>query len=382
MKFATKAIHAGQEPDPRTGAVNVPVYLSSTFKQDGLGGTRDGYEYARTDNPTRRALEATLAALENGTHALAFSSGCAATTAVLNLLAPGDHVVSTIDVYGGTYRLFHRVFAKYGIAFDCLATSSADEIVAATNQKTKLIWLETPTNPLLNVIDIARVAAGKPAAAILAVDNTFATPCWQTPLDLGADLVAHSMTKYLGGHSDLVAGALITRRADLHEPLKFYQNAAGGVPGLLECYLVMRGMKTLEVRMERHQKNAFAVAEWLARHPQVGRLYFPGLPSHPHHAVAKKQMRGHAGMVSFELKGGRAELERFLAALHVFTLAESLGGVESLVCYPYSMTHGSIPAEEKNRIGITEQLVRLSCGLEDADDLLADLDHAFAAARG
>jgi len=382
MKFATKAIHAGQEPDPRTGAVNVPVYLSSTFKQDGLGRPRDGFEYARTDNPTRRALEATLAALENGTHALAFSSGCAATTAVLNLLAPGDHVVSTIDVYGGTYRLFHRVFAKYGIVFDCLATSSADEILAATTPKTKLIWIETPTNPLLNVIDIARVAEGKPKGAVLTVDNTFATPCWQTPLDIGADLVAHSMTKYLGGHSDLVAGALVTRRSDLHEPLKFYQNAAGGVPGLMECYLVMRGMKTLEIRMERHQKNAFAVAEWLARHPQVGTLYFPGLPSHPHHAVARKQMRGHAGMVSFELKGSRAELERFLAALHVFTLAESLGGVESLVCYPYTMTHGSIPPEEKNRIGITEQLVRLSCGLEDAEDLLADLEGAFAAARG
>ncbi|MBP7146400.1 MAG: PLP-dependent transferase [Acidobacteria bacterium] len=380
MKFATKAIHAGQDPEQLTGAVNVPIFLSSTFKQDALGQPRGAYEYARTGNPTRDALEQTLAALENGHAGLCFASGSAATAAVLQLLEPGDEVVSTIDVYGGTYRLFRQVYARYGVRFKFLATSSADEILANTGPETRLIWVESPTNPLLNVIDIQRLAEGRPQGVLLAVDNTFATPAWQTPLDLGADIVVHSVTKYLGGHSDIVGGAVVTRGPELAQPIRFYQNAAGAVPSPFDCFLVQRGIKTLEVRMQRHHANALAIARHLAGHRAVARVFFPGLPDHPHHELAQRQMRGLPGMVSFRVAGGKPAVERFLAALRVFTLAESLGGVESLACYPFTMTHGSIPADDKNRIGITEDLVRLSCGIEDAGDLLEDVEQALAAA--
>jgi cystathionine beta-lyase/cystathionine gamma-synthase len=378
MRFATKAIHDGQEPDRATGAVNVPVYLSSTFKQDGIGKFRGGFEYARTDNPSRRSLEAQIAALENAPYGACFSSGSAATAAILNLLQPGDEFVSTIDVYGGTYRLCTKVFEKYGLVFKFLGSSDADEILAAVTPKTRMIWVETPTNPLLNVIDIQALAAGRPAGVLLVVDNTFASPANQTPLDLGADIVCHSVTKYLGGHSDVVGGALATRSQELIERLRFYQNAAGGVPSPMDCFLVQRGIKTLALRMERHQLNASRIAWWLASQPTVSQVYFPGLPQHPGHEIAKRQMRGWSGMVSLRLAGGRPAVDRFVERLKLFALAESLGGVESLVCYPYTMTHAAIPEAEKARIGITVDLVRLSVGIEDVEDLIADLEQALA----
>lgn len=377
MKFATKAIHEGQAADATTGAVNTPVYLSSTFKQDGIGNFRSGFEYARTGNPTRQSLETTIAALENGLHGACFSSGSAATAAILDLLAPGDRFVATIDVYGGTYRLCSKVFAKYGIDFLFLDTSDPEKILASVTPRTKMIWIETPTNPLLNIIDIQRLAEGRPAGCLLVVDNTFASPAFQTPLDLGADIVCHSVTKYLGGHSDVVGGALATRSAELIEKIRFYQNAAGGVPGALDCYLVQRGIKTLDVRMERHQLNASRVAWFLDSHAAVEQVYFPGLPQHPGHDIAKRQMRGWSGMVSFRIKGGRRAVDRFVERIKIFTLAESLGGVESLVCYPYTMTHAAIPAADKARIGITEDLIRLSVGIESIDDILADLECAL-----
>jgi cystathionine beta-lyase/cystathionine gamma-synthase len=378
LKFATRAIHAGQEPEAATGAVNVPVYLTSTFKQDGVGKLRGGYEYSRTGNPSRASLEETLASLENARYGLCFASGSAATAAVLDLLAPGDEVLTTIDVYGGTYRLFRRVYARYGIEFRFLPAGWAEEIARAITGRTRLVWIESPTNPLLNVIDIAALAASRPPAVLLAVDNTFATPYWQTPLDLGADLVVHSTTKYLGGHSDVVGGAVLTRSEELHRACRFYQNAAGAVPSPFDCFLIQRGVKTLAVRMEAHQANAFEVARRLAAHPKVGQVFFPGLPGHPGYEIARRQMRGQAGMVSVRVAGGRAAAERFLSRLEIFTLAESLGGVESLACYPFTMTHGAIPAEEKERIGITEDLVRLSVGLEAAEDLVGDLEQALA----
>jgi cystathionine beta-lyase/cystathionine gamma-synthase len=376
VKFATKAIHAGQEPDPRTGAVNVPVHLSTTFKQDAIGADR-GYEYARTNNPSRESLEATLAALENGRFGAAFASGLAATAAIINLLEPGDGVVSTIDVYGGTYRLFARVFERYGITLRSLATADAGELLRACGSKTRMIWVESPTNPMLNIIDIGRLAEGRAPGCLLVVDNTFASPYFQNPLDLGADIVVHSVTKYIGGHSDVVGGAIVTDDPALSEKIRFYQNAAGGVPSPFDCYLVQRGLKTLALRMERHAANATRVAELLARHPKVERVCFPWLPEHPNHEVARRQMRGPSGMVSIQLRGGRPAVDAFLSRLRLFTLAESLGGVESLVCYPATMTHGSIPAAERTRIGITESLVRLSVGIEDADDLCAELTRAL-----
>ncbi|GAB4370403.1 MAG: cystathionine gamma-synthase [Acidobacteriota bacterium] len=378
--LATRAIHAGQEPDPRTGAVVVPIVTSSTFKQDGVGGFRDGFEYARTGNPTRRSLEQTLAAIENGTQARAFASGSAATDAVVSLLSPGDEVLTTIDVYGGTYRYLEQVKARWGLVCRFLATSDAEEILAAITDRTRLIWIETPTNPLLNVIDIAALAAGRPEGVLLAVDNTFATPALQNPLDLGADIVAHSATKYLGGHSDVLGGAVITRDAELDERIGFHQNAVGAVPSPFDCFLVQRGIKTLSVRMPRHEDNARRIASLLEEHPAVERVFFPGLPSHPHHELARRQMRGVPGMVSFRLAGGRAAADRFLDGLELFALAESLGGVESLACYPYTMTHGAIPDAQKQAIGITENLVRLSVGIEDAADLLADVEQALARA--
>lgn len=376
--FATRAIHAGQEPDPRTGAVVVPIVNSSTFKQDGIGNFREGFEYSRTGNPSRRSLEETLAALEGARFGRSFASGSAATAAVLDLLAPGDEVITTIDVYGGTYRLFSKVFAKYGLKMRFLATSSAAEIVAAARPETKMIWLESPTNPLLNIIDIAAVAQARRPGTLLVVDNTFASPYLQNPLALGADLVVHSATKYLGGHSDVVGGAVLTSDASLDERIGYYQNAAGGVPSPFDCFLLQRGVKTLEVRMKQHEANARAIAAMLVEHPRVERVFFPGLPDHPGHEIALRQMRGVPGMISFRIRGGRTAVDRFFERVHLFALAESLGGVESLTCYPFTMTHGAIPADEKVKIGITEDLIRLSVGIETLDDLLSDLDHALS----
>ncbi len=377
MKFATKAIHVGQEPERRTGAVVVPVYMTSTYKQDAIGQPREGYEYSRSANPSRVSLEATIAGLENAKHGLCFASGSAATAAVLNLLKPGDEVITTIDVYGGTYRLVKQVYEKYGIVGRFLNSSDADEILGAVSEKTRLIWIETPTNPMLNVIDIESIAKTKPAGCLLAVDNTFATPALQTPHDLGAEIVVHSSTKYLGGHSDVIGGAITTRDADLYEACKFYQNAAGAVPSPFDCFLIQRGLKTLDVRMRRHSENAQAVAEFLKTRADVESVYFPGLPDQPNHDVARRQMSGYSGMVSFTLSGGRAAVDRFCERIELFLLAESLGGVESLVCYPTSMTHHAIPDAEKKAIGITENLVRLSVGIEAVDDLIADLEHAL-----
>jgi len=377
MRFATKAIHVGQEPDPRTGAVNTPIFLSTTFKQDGIGNFRSGYEYSRTGNPSRDSLEQTIAALEGGRHGLSFASGSAASAAVFDLLRPGDDVVSTIDVYGGTYRMCRHVFEKYGIGFRFLDTADAGQILAAVSDRTRMIWVETPTNPLLNIHDIARLAKERPEDVLLAVDNTFATPCLQRPLELGADVVVHSVTKYLSGHSDVVGGAIVTSNDEVHESCRFYQNAIGSVPSPFDCYLVQRGLKTLEVRMERHSASAARIADFLVQHPNAGRVLFPGLENHPGHELARRQMSGWSGMVSFLIEGGRAAVDAFCERLRIFALAESLGGVESLCCYPYTMTHGAIPDSEKDRIGIAANLIRLSVGLESVDDLIEDLEHAL-----
>jgi cystathionine beta-lyase/cystathionine gamma-synthase len=377
MKFSTKVIHAGQGPDPRTGAVNVPVYLSTTFKQDGIGNFREGYEYARTGNPSRNSLEATIAELEGGRHGLSFASGSAASAALFDLLRPGDEVVSTIDVYGGTYRMCRHVFEKYGIKFHFLDTADAGVLLDRVNDKTRMIWVETPTNPLLNIHDITRLAESKPKNVRLIVDNTFATPYFQRPLELGADAVVHSVTKYLAGHSDVVGGAIVTSDSEIHESCRFYQNATGGVPSPFDCYLVQRGIKTLPVRMERHSESAGRVAEFLLGHRGVSKVWFPGLKDHPGHEIAARQMSGWSGMVSFRAAGGPDVAHRVADRLRIFALAESLGGVESLCCYPYTMTHGAIPDAEKDRIGISADLLRLSVGLEDADDLIEDVKQAL-----
>jgi cystathionine beta-lyase/cystathionine gamma-synthase len=378
MRFATRAIHDFQEPEAGTGAVTVPVYLTSTFKQDGVGNLRGGYEYARSGNPSRASLEGSLAGLENARFGLCFSSGSAATTAVLDLLSPGDELLTTLDVYGGTYRLFKKVYAKYGIQFRFLETCVAEEIAGEITDRTRLIWIESPTNPLLNIIDIEKLSAARPHAVLLCVDNTFATPCFQNPLDLGADLVVHSTTKYLGGHSDVIGGALATNTEKIYRACRFYQNAAGAVPSPFDCFLIQRGIKTLEIRMERHQSNAFEAARFLSAHPRVRRVFFPGLPGHRGFETARRQMRGQSGMVSFQIDGDRSAAERFLSRLRVFTLAESLGGVESLACYPHSMTHGAVPEAEKERIGVTRDLVRLSVGIESVEDLIEDLEQALS----
>jgi cystathionine gamma-lyase len=387
MRFATLAVHAGQEPDPRTGAVNVPVHFSSTFAQDGLGGLREGYEYARTGNPSRRALEKTLAALEGGDYGLAFASGQAASTAVLDLLVPGDEIVTLPDIYGGSYRLFHRVFEKYNIRTVVAESSTPAAVRAAFTADTALVWVESPSNPLLNVLDIAAVAElvkdfrnKRGDHPILVADNTFASPALQNPLALGADIVSHSCTKYLGGHSDVIGGALVVNRKDLWERLKFYQNAAGGVPSPMDCYLLQRGIRTLPLRMKQHERNAFAVAEFLQNHIAVDKVFFPGFENHPGYAVVKKQMRGVPGMVSFRLRGGLEETRKFFAALRLILPAESLGGVESLACHPATMTHAAFPPEERQRVGITDNLIRLSLGIEDAQDLIADIETALIAA--
>lgn len=376
MKLDTRLIHAGQEPDPATGAVNVPINMSTTFQQDGIGGLRSGYEYARSGNPSRQSLEATLAAIENGTHARAFASGLAAETAVLSTLQAGDQVVSSSNIYGGTYRLFTKVFGKFGVRFTMVDGHGTRDLLEALSPSVRLIWLETPSNPLLDIVDIARIAESK-GNALLVVDNTFASPYFQNPLDLGADLVVHSTTKYLGGHSDVVGGAVITGQSSLDADIGFYQNAEGAVPSPFDCYLVQRGIKTLGVRMKRHEENAYKVAEGLVGHPKVARVLFPGLPEHPGHALALRQMRGQSGLVTFELRGDAEALARFFSRLRLFTVGESLGGVESLVCLPYEMTHGSVPPEVKARLGITPNLIRLSVGLEDGDELLDDLRSAL-----
>lgn len=378
MKFSTKAIHAGQEPDPTTGAIITPIYQTSTYVQEGLNKHK-GYEYARTQNPTREALEACLAALEGGKYGLSFGSGLAAEGNIMNLLSAGDHVICGDDVYGGTYRLFEKVWKRYGLTFTFVDASDVSKIKAAITPNTKMVWVETPTNPLLRLCDIKAIAKmAKEHNLITVVDNTFASPYLQNPLKLGADIVVHSVTKYLGGHSDVVGGAVITSDDKLHETLRFHQNAVGAVPGPFDCWLVLRGVKTLAVRMEAHQKNAMKVAQYLEKHAAVEKVMYPGLTSHPQHALAKEQMNGFGGMVSFVLKGGLESARQFLGSTKLFALAESLGGIESLVCHPVSMTHGSIPKEERDARGVVDALVRLSVGIEDIDDLLADLEAGLA----
>jgi cystathionine gamma-lyase len=375
--FATRAIHAGQDADVATGATVVPIYATSTYTQE-APGKHKGYEYSRSGNPTRTALEACLASLEGGERGLAFASGLAATTAVLSLLRPGDEVVAAADLYGGTYRLLERVFRPWGLVSRYTDDPSPQGFARLIGPKTKLVWIETPTNPLLQILDIAAVAElTHKAGALLAVDNTFASPYLQQPLKLGADLVVHSTTKYLGGHSDVVGGAVVGGR-ELLGPVAFYQNAAGGVPGPFDAWLTLRGLKTLAVRMDRHCANARRLAEWLRGQPQVERVYYPGLAEHPNHALAGRQMRDFGGMISIRLRGGADAARRFLPRTRLFSLAESLGGVESLVCHPATMTHASIPAELRHARGVDDGLIRLSVGIEDADDLQEDLRQALA----
>lgn len=381
MKFSTKAIHIGQEADPTTGATIVPIYQTSTYTQEEIGKHK-GYEYTRTGNPTRAALEQCLASLEEADYGLAFASGLAATSAVLSLLRPGDNVVAAADLYGGTYRLFERVYGPMGVSFTYVDGRNPEEFEHAISHNTKLIWIETPTNPLLQLVDIAAVAQiARAREVILAVDNTFATPYFQRPLAIGAEIVVHSTTKYIGGHSDVVGGAVITSNKDVYEAVKFYQNAAGGVPGPFDCWLILRGVKTLAVRMRRHEYNAIRVAEALLKHRLVKSVNYPGLAQHPQHELAKRQMDGFGGMVSFEIDGGREEANLFFKNLKLFSFAESLGGVESLACYPPTMTHGSVPRQERERRGITDGMIRLSVGIEDIEDLIADIEQALAAAQ-
>lgn len=378
MKFGTKAIHAGVDPDPSTGAIMTPIYQTSTYVQTSPGDHK-GYEYARSKNPTRSALQKSIAALENGKHGLCFASGLAAIDAVIKLLEPGDEVVAGNDMYGGTYRMFTRIFSKYGIKFHFADMAKTDNIEKLINQNTKLIWTETPTNPMMNIIDIKRVAAiAKKHNIILATDNTFATPFLQNPLDLGADIVMHSVTKYLAGHSDVVLGALVLNDDKLQEQLAFIQNSSGAVPGPQDCFLTLRGIKTLHIRMERHCENGRKVAEFLKTHPKIENIYWPGFESHTNHDVAKKQMRDFGGMISFSLKGNKKEdAFKVLESIKFFSLAESLGGVESLANHPATMTHASVPYEERQKIGLVDSLIRLSVGIEDADDLIADLESAL-----
>lgn len=378
MKPATKFIHAGVEPDPSTGAIMTPIFQTSTYVQQAPGKNK-GYEYARTQNPTRGALENALAAIENGKHGICFASGMAATDAIIKLLQPGDEVIATNDLYGGTYRLFTRVFAHYGIRFSFVGMQDATKLEQFVTAKTKMIWVETPTNPLMNIIDIAACAAIAQKHKIwLCVDNTFASPYLQNPLDLGATIVVHSATKYLGGHSDVVHGAVIVKDDDIAERLHFIQNSCGAVPGPHDCWLVLRGIKTLHVRMERHNENGGAIARFLRSHPKVDKVYWCGFEDHPNHDIARKQMRGFGGMMSFTLKDNSMEAAfHVLSSTKLFSLAESLGGVESLIGHPASMTHASIPREERIKNGLEDSLIRLSVGIEDAEDLKADLQQAI-----
>ncbi len=377
-KFATKAIHAGQQSDPTTGAVMTPIYQTSTYKQ-ASPGEHKGYEYSRGTNPTRKALEDCLAALENGQHGLAFSSGMAATDCVLRLLKPGDEVVTGDDLYGGSYRIFTKVYEAYGITFKFVNTSDADAVREAITDKTKLIWVETPTNPTLKIADVAAIGqVAKEKKVLYVVDNTFASPYLQNPLDLGADIVMHSATKYINGHSDVVMGALVMNSDELYKQLFFFYNAVGGTPGPQDSFLALRGIKTLHLRMEAHCANGRKVAEYLRSHPKVEKIYWPGFEDHPGHDIAKKQMRDFGGMISIVLKGADLnETFRISSQFKVFTLAESLGGVESLINHPATMTHGSIPKEIREKVGVVDNLIRISVGIEDADDLIADLEQAL-----
>jgi cystathionine gamma-lyase len=378
MKFATRAIHVGQEADPATGATIVPIYQTSTYTQEGIGQHK-GFEYSRTGNPTRAALEKCLASLEGAKYGLAFASGTAASAAIMNLLAAGDHIVCADDVYGGTYRLFELVLKRYGLTYSWVDMTRAENVKQAIRPNTKMIWIETPTNPLLNIVDIAAVCEiGRRAGAISVVDNTFASPCLQQPLELGADIVVHSTTKYIGGHSDVVGGAVMLSDEKRYQTIKYHQNAVGGVPGAFDSWLVLRGLKTLALRMQAHCDNALKVAQFLKGHPAVEKVVYPGLTAHTQHALAGRQMSGFGGMVSFVVKGGEAAARKIAGRTHLFALAESLGGVESLIGHPATMTHASIPVAEREARGITGGLLRLSVGIEDADDLIADLEGALS----
>jgi cystathionine beta-lyase/cystathionine gamma-synthase len=380
-RFATRSVHAGQVPDPLAGAVMTPIYQTSTYVQDGLGRHK-GYEYARTPNPTREALERNVAALEGGTHGFAFGSGLAALDAVLKLLRSGDHVVCGENVYGGTHRLMDRIYAELGLRFTFVDMRDVGNVERALTSATRMVYCETPTNPMMNLVDLAAVGDLTQAGGLLyVVDNTFATPFFQRPLEFAADIVLHSTTKYLNGHSDMVGGLLVTARDDLAERLGFIQNAAGAVPGPMDCWLALRGIKTLPLRMRQHDASGRRIAEWLAQRGDVKKLYYPGLPSHPQHELACRQMTGFGGMISLDL-GDPARARRFVEATRIFSLAESLGGVESLIGHPASMTHASVPPVMRQAMGLTDSLVRLSCGVEDTDDLIADLDRAFSASRG
>jgi cystathionine gamma-lyase len=379
MKFGTKVIHAGIEPDPSTGAIMTPIFQTSTYVQE-EPGIHKGYEYARTQNPTRSVLEKNIASLENGKFGLCFASGLAAMDAILKLLSPGDHVVSTNDLYGGSYRLMTKVFAKYGIHFTFTDLTEAGKLEQHITAQTKMIWIETPTNPMLQVVDIEEITkiAKKHDIAVV-VDNTFASPYLQNPLDLGADIVIHSATKYLGGHSDVIHGAIVTNDENTYTQLKFIQNAAGAVPGPQDCFLVLRGIKTLHIRVQRACENAEKIANYLLNHPKVGKVYWPGFEDHPNHLVAKKQMKMFGAMLSFDLNNNSTEhAMTVLSNTHLFSLAESLGGVESLIGHPASMTHASIPREERLKVGLTDSLIRLSVGIEDVDDLIEDLEKALS----
>jgi cystathionine beta-lyase/cystathionine gamma-synthase len=378
MKIGTKFIHAGVEPDPSTGAIMTPIYQTSTFVQE-APAKHKGYEYARSQNPTRTVLEAAFAAIENGKYGLAFSSGVAATDAVIKLLQPGDEVIAGADMYGGTYRMFTKIFSKFNIKFHYVNMQDGDAIRPYINDNTKLIWTETPTNPLMNISDIASIAAAaRQHKVLLCVDNTFATPYLQNPLDLGADIVMHSVTKYLGGHSDVIQGCLVMNDDQLREQLYFIQKSTGAVPGPMDCFLVLRGIKTLHVRMQRHCENGEKVAHFLRNHPKIEKVYWCGFEDHPGYAIAKKQMRGYGGMMSFTLKNDSVdEAKRVLSSTKLFALAESLGGVESLINHPATMTHASIPREERIKNGLTDSLIRLSVGIEDAEDLIDDLNRAI-----
>jgi cystathionine gamma-lyase len=378
MKEATKYIHAGSHPDPSTGAIMTPIYQTSTYVQE-APGVNKGFEYARSQNPTRQALEEALAIIENGKFGLAFSSGVAATDAVIKLLEPGDEVICGNDMYGGTYRLFTKIFTKFGIKFHYVNQQDINNIRTLIKPSTKLIWIETPTNPLMNIVDIEAIAKiAKEKKIFTCVDNTFASPYLQNPLDLGADIVMHSVTKYLGGHSDVIQGALMMNDKELREKLYFIQKSCGAVPGPMDCFLVLRGIKTLHVRMQRHCENGRIIANYLRNHPKVGKVYWPGFEDHPNHSIAKKQMRDFGGMISFELRDDSVETtKKVLSSTHLFALAESLGGVESLINHPASMTHASIPREERIKNGLSDSLIRLSVGIEDAEDLVEDLKKAI-----
>ncbi len=378
MKFATKAIHAGIEPDPSSGAIMTPIFQTSTYVQE-APGVHKGFEYARTQNPTRHVLQDNLAALENAAYGLCFASGLAATDAVIKLLNSGDEVISSDDVYGGTYRIFNKVFDRFGVKSKFMSLVNATDFTKHITPKTKLLWLETPSNPMMSIIDIEAVSKiAHDSGMLVCVDNTFATPYLQNPLDLGADIVLHSVTKYISGHSDVVMGAIVTRNEKIYEDLKFLQNACGAVPSPHDCFLVLRGIKTLHVRMQRHCENAGAIVEFLKNNSKVDKVYYPGITTHPNHEIALKQMRGFGGMISFTLKGDKMDdALKVLSGTKLFSLAESLGGVESLIGHPASMTHASIPKEEREKRGLLDSLIRLSVGIEDVDDLIEDLKQAI-----